>query len=156
VSALRIVPAHEPAWLTMVRELFLEYAAGLGFDLGFQNFDAELEELPGRYAPPSGRLLLAVRASEPAGCVALRGLDDTTCEMKRLFVRPAFRGCGAGRLLVEAILAEGRAAGYRQMRLDTLPSMGAAIALYRSLGFRPVEAYTVNPHPGALYLARAL
>jgi ribosomal protein S18 acetylase RimI-like enzyme len=156
VSALQIVPAHEAAWLPVVRALFLEYAGGLGIDLGFQDFDAELATLPGRYAPPSGRLLLAVSNTHPAGCVALRGLDDTTCEMKRLFVRPTFRGCGAGRRLAETILAEARAAGYREMRLDTLPSMRSAIALYRSLGFRPVEAYTVNPHPGALFLARTL
>ncbi len=156
MSALQIIPAHEPIWIPRVRELFVEYAAGLGIDLGFQDFEAELASLPGRYAPPSGRLLLAVGESGPAGCVALRALDAATCEMKRLFVRPAYRGLGAGRLLAEAILGEGRAAGYGEMRLDTLPSMGAAIRLYEALDFRPVEAYTVNPHPGALFLARAL
>jgi GNAT superfamily N-acetyltransferase len=156
VSDIQIVPAHDEAYLPVVRELFEEYAAGLGFDLCFQNFAEELAGLPGRYAPPSGRLLLAVAASGPAGCVALRDLGDGVCEMKRLYVRPAHRGSGAGRLLAEAVIAEARTAGYRQMRLDTLPFMGRAIALYESLGFRPVEPYTVNPHPGALYLARTL
>jgi GNAT superfamily N-acetyltransferase len=156
VAAIRIVPARAPEDVPVVRALFLEYAAGLGIDLCFQNFEAEVAGLPGRYAPPSGRLLLAVGDSGPAGCVGLRALDSDTCEMKRLFVRPAFRGTGTGRLLVEAIIAEGRAAGYREMRLDTLPSMAAAIALYESLGFRPVEPYAVNRHPGALFLARAL
>lgn len=156
MSAIQIVPAHEEQSLPAVRELFREYAAGLGIDLCFQNFEEELATLPGRYAPPSGRLLLAVAGPEPAGCVALRDLDDGVCEMKRLYVRPAFRGCGAGRLLAEAVIAEARAAGYRAMRLDTLPSMGRAIALYESLGFRPAEPYTVNPHPGALFLARSL
>jgi GNAT superfamily N-acetyltransferase len=152
VADILIVAAHDEPYLPVVRELFQEYAAGLGVDLRFQNFEAELAALPGRYAPPSGRLLLAVAAAGPAGCVGLRDLGDGVCEMKRLFVRPAFRGSGVGRLLAEAVLAEGRAAGYRQMRLDTLPSMGRAVALYESLGFRPVEPYTVNPHPGALYL----
>ena len=156
MADIQIVPAHEEAYLPVVRELFEEYAAGLGFDLCFQNFAEELAGLPGRYAPPSGRLLLAVAASGPAGCVGLRDLGDGVCEMKRMYVRPAFRGRGVGRLLAEAVLAEGRAAGYRQMRLDTMPSMGSAIALYESLGFRPAEPYAVNPHPGALFLARSL
>jgi ribosomal protein S18 acetylase RimI-like enzyme len=156
MSDIQIVPAHEERWLPVVRQLFQEYAAGLGIDLCFQNFAEELAGLPGRYAPPSGRLLLAVAGSEPAGCVGLRDLGDGVCEMKRLFVRPAFRGCGAGRLLAEAVIDEARAAGYRQMRLDTLPSMGRAVALYESLGFQPTEPYTSNPHPGAMFLARWL
>jgi ribosomal protein S18 acetylase RimI-like enzyme len=156
VSDLRILAAHEGPHLPAVRPLFEEYAANLGINLSFQDFAAELAGLPGRYAPPSGRLLLAVAGTEPAGCVALRDLGDGIGEMKRLYVRPAFRGCGAGRMLAEAIIAEARAAGYRVMRLDTLPSMGRAIALYESLGFRPAEPYTVNPHPGALFLARPL
>jgi ribosomal protein S18 acetylase RimI-like enzyme len=156
MSDIQIVPAHEEAYLPVVRQLFEEYAAGLGFDLCFQNFAEELATLPGRYAPPSGRLLLAVAASGPAGCVGLRDLGNGVCEMKRLYVRPAFRGSGVGRALAEGVLVEGRAAGYRQMRLDTMPSMGRAIALYESLGFRPAEPYTANPHPGALFLARSL
>ena len=156
MSAIQIVPAHEGPYLPVVRELFQEYGDGLGFDLCFQNFKEELAGLPGRYAPPSGRLLLAVADSGPAGCVGLRDLGDGVCEMKRLYVRPAFRGSGVGRQLAEAVLAEAKAAGYRQMRLDTLPSMGRAVALYESLGFRPVEPYTANPHPGALFLARTL
>jgi GNAT superfamily N-acetyltransferase len=156
MSDIQIVPAHEEAYLPVVRQLFQEYAAGLGFDLCFQNFAEELAGLPGRYAPPAGRLLLAVAASGPAGCGGLRDLGDGVCEMKRLYVRPAFRGSGVGRALAEALIAGAREAGYRLMRLDTMPSMRSAIALYESLGFRPAEPYTVNPHPGALFLARSL
>jgi ribosomal protein S18 acetylase RimI-like enzyme len=156
MAAVQIVPAHEERFLPVIRELFREYVAGVGIDLAFQGFEDEVATLPGRYAPPSGRLLLAVAESGPAGCVALRDLGDGVCEMKRLYVRPAFRGGGAGRMLAEAVIAEGRAAGYREIRLDTLPSMGRAIALYEALGFCPVEPYTVNLVPGARFLARAL
>ena len=151
-----IVPAASPEQIATARLLFTEYEASLGIELSFQGFAREVAELPGAYAPPAGRLFLATDGAEPAGCIALRPLGDGICEMKRLYVRPAFRGCGAGRMLAEAIIAEARAAGYRVMRLDTLPSMGRAIALYESLGFRPAEPYTVNPHPGALFLARPL
>jgi ribosomal protein S18 acetylase RimI-like enzyme len=132
--------------------LFREYAASLGFSLAFQGFERELAELPGRYAPPSGRLLLAREDGTLAGCVALRSLGDRICEMKRLFVRPAFHGRGIGRALARAIVDEGRSAGYEAMRLDTVSTMQAAIALYESFGFRDIPAYTENPHEGARFL----
>ncbi len=141
-----------PEDLHHVRALFEIYAASIGFSLSFQDFDRELADLPGRYAPPSGRLLLARADDAIAGCVALRQLDDTTCEMKRLFVRPEFHGRGIGRQLAHAIIAEARAAAYTAMRLDTVPSMRAAIALYESLGFRDIAPYTPNPIEGARFL----
>ena len=136
--------------------LFREYAAGLGFDLGFQGFERELVELPGDYAAPGGVLLLARNEGLAVGCVALRRIDAATCEMKRLYVRPGSRGAGLGRRLAEAILEEGRRAGYRRMRLDTVPSMAGAIALYRRMGFREIEPYRYNPIEGALYLEATL
>ena len=152
---MQFVDGHVDEHVPTVRTLFEEYAASLGVDLGFQDFERELAELPGEYVPPAGRLLLALDA-EPAGCVALRPFEPGVCEMKRLFVRPAHRGSGLGRLLAQAIVEAGRDAGYERMRLDTLPSMAAARGLYRSLGFVEIEAYRHNPIHGTTYFERAL
>lgn len=139
-----------------VRELFLEYQAAIGVDLCFQGFSEELATLPGAYSRPSGRLLLAVDARSILGCVGLRPLDGTDCEIKRLYVRREGRGVGVGRLLVTAVLDEARTVGYRRVLLDTLPSMSEAIALYRSFGFTDAAPYCHNPIAGALYLALEL
>jgi ribosomal protein S18 acetylase RimI-like enzyme len=156
-SALKIVQAQTPADLIAARELFLEYAKSLNFSLCFQGFDQELASLPGDYAPPSGRLLLAEFYGRRAGCVALHRLEDGICEMKRLYVRPEFRGHGIGRRLSEAVIAEARAAGYQRMRLDTVaPVMREAVQLYRELGFCEIAAYRPNPMPGTLYMELAL
>jgi GNAT superfamily N-acetyltransferase len=136
--------------------LFREYAASLGFDLCFQDFETELTTLPGKYAPPDGRLLLAWNDDHAVGCVALRPIDRERCEMKRLYVQPVMRGTGLGRRLAERICDEARAAGYRQICLDTLPSMQAAVGVYTGLGFTPVDPYVFNPLPGALFLGRTL
>src|SRR3954471_7326557 len=138
-----------------IRALFLEYGASLGFSLCFQSFDQELAGLPGDYAPPTGRLLLAEVDAQPAGCVALHALgqDDGVCEMKRLYVRPGFRGQQLGRRLVEEVVRAARGIGYKKMRLDTVdPVMGHAVALYRELGFREIPPYRENPMPGTLYM----
>jgi len=139
------------------KTLFLEYANSLGFSLCFQGFDRELAELPGRYTPPEGALFLAREGSELAGCIALRPLGEAgTCEMKRLYVRDAFRGRSLGRRLAEKAIDEARRIGYARMRLDTLPTMTRAIPLYRALGFREIRAYTVNPVEGALFFEKTL
>jgi putative acetyltransferase len=151
-----IRPAAGASDIETVRALFDEYLAELAVDLSFQGFAAERASLPGEYAPPRGRLLLAEVGGAAAGCAALRALDAATAEMKRLFVRPAARGTGLGRRLALAIVVEAEAAGYDRLRLDTLPSMGAAIAMYRGLGFQEIPAYRHNPVPGALFLERRL
>ena len=154
---MKFIQASAPDEINLVCELFKEYAAWLQLDLCFQNFDRELAELPGSYAPPEGRLLLAFEGDQLAGCVALRKLGDDVCEMKRLFVRPQFQGTGLGRRLTERVIAEARSIGYARMRLDTLPAqMSKAIALYRSLGFREIEPYYNNPVPGALFMELVL
>lgn len=153
---MEIVDGHGAERLRAVRDLFEEYADSLGIDLGFQDFEGELAELPGEYAPPGGRLLLALDGAEPAGCVGLRPFEPGVCEMKRLYVRAAFRGSGLGRRLAEAVVEAGRDAGYERMRLDTLPTMAEARALYRSLGFVEIEAYRPNPIHGTTYFELAL
>jgi ribosomal protein S18 acetylase RimI-like enzyme len=150
-AGIRIAPASGAADIATVRALFLEYADALGVSLCFQGFDEELATLPGAYAPPPGRLLLARRGAEVAGCVGLRPLDAARGEMKRLYLRPQFRGHGMGRRLAEAVIAEARAIGYASLVLDSLASMRAARALYDSLGFREIPAYYDNPLPGVLY-----
>jgi ribosomal protein S18 acetylase RimI-like enzyme len=150
-----IRPAELPRDLEVVRGLFREYADGLGVDLAFQGFDGELADLPGKYQPPAGRLLLAWTGDRAAGCIALRPLPGVrdACEMKRLYVRPDARGERLGRRLVERICREAREAGYARICLDTLPSMAAAQSLYESLGFVPIEPYVFNPVPGTKFLA---
>ena len=153
---VEIRPASSREEIATARTLFEEYAASLDFDLEFQRFDQEIAGLPGDYASPRGAILLATDAAAAAGCVALRPLTPGTCEMKRLYVRPAYRGTGLGRRLVESVLAAAAERGYRSMRLDTVPGMDAAIGLYRSLGFREIEPYRPNPIPGALFMECAL
>ncbi len=148
-----IIRADSTEDIVHARELFREYEAWLEVDLCFQNFEKELAELPGGYAPPDGRLLLAVADEKVAGCVALRKIGDATCEIKRLFVRQEFRGQGLGRKLAQAIIHQAKHIGYERMRLDTLPpKMNDAIALYRLLGFEEIDAYYNNPVPGALFM----
>jgi GNAT superfamily N-acetyltransferase len=147
------VQAESSAQIAQARELFLEYAESLGFSLCFQNFDKELAELPGDYAPPDGRLLLAEYEGQLAGCVALHKLETKICEMKRLYLRSKFRGKGVGRVLAETIISEARTIGYQRMRLDTVePVMRDAVELYRRLGFKEIAAYRANPIEGALYM----
>jgi ribosomal protein S18 acetylase RimI-like enzyme len=151
-----IEQAGSGAEVELARKLFREYAAGLGVDLCFQNFERELQELPGKYVPPAGRLLLAFEFDGErkllAGCGALRPIEPTICEMKRLYVRPEFRGCGIGRTLTESLIASAREIGYSSMRLDTLPTMQEAHKLYRQLGFQEIPAYVENPVPGSFFL----
>jgi GNAT superfamily N-acetyltransferase len=145
--------AENAAEIAQARELFLEYAQSLGFSLCFQNFDEELAKLPGDYAPPDGRLLLAELEGHVAGCVALHKLEDGICEMKRLYLRSQFRGKGLGRVIADRIIAEAREIGYQRMRLDTVePVMKDAVVMYRRLGFREIAPYCENPIAGALYM----
>lgn len=151
---LTIVQAETSEQIVTARELMVEYAHTLGFELCFQNFDQEMRALPGKYAAPGGRLLLAYSGGTAAGVVAMRPLDDPgVCEMKRLYVRPAFRGQSLGRALAERLIAEAGEAGYSRMRLDTVPGkMDSAIALYRELGFREIPAYYPSPVRETLFM----
>jgi len=150
---MNLIQASSADEIGRARELFEEYAASLGFSLCFQNFDREVADLPGKYVPPSGRLLLAVADDQTAGCVALRKIGDGVCEMKRLYVRPAFRGSGLGRTLAESIIQAARDIGYQRLRLDTLPGkMDRAIAMYCLLGFKEIDPYYDNPVAGATFM----
>jgi ribosomal protein S18 acetylase RimI-like enzyme len=135
-----------------IRRLLREYEASLGVSLCFQGFERELAELPGEYVPPGGRLWMALDTDEAVGCVALRRLDDETCEMKRLYLRPGSRARGVGRLLAVATIGEARKIGYKKMRLDTLAEMREARTLYESLGFKRIEPYCHNPMQGAIFM----
>jgi len=148
VTETALVVVRERSDVEEVRALVREYAASLPFALDFQDFDRELNELPGDYAPPKGALLLA----RGAGCVGLRPIAKTTCEMKRLYVRPSARGTGLGRRLAEAAITEARTLGYKRMRLDTVPGMDSAQSLYERLGFEDIAPYRANPIPGARFL----
>jgi putative acetyltransferase len=153
VKSFSSVQAESPQQIAQARELFLEYARSLGFSLCFQNFDKELADLPGDYAPPEGRLLLAEYEGQLAACVALHKLDADICEMKRLYLRPQFRGKGLGRILANRVIGEARRIGYKRMRLDTVePVMKDAVAMYRKFGFKEIPAYRPNPNPGTLYM----
>jgi putative acetyltransferase len=148
-----MIQAESVAQIAQARELFLEYAHSLGFSLCFQNFDQELAGLPGDYAPPRGRLLLAEYDGKLAGCGAVHPFAPDVCEMKRLYVRPEFRRLQTGKALAELLIAEARAIGYKSMRLDTVaPVMSTAVALYRQLGFQEIAPYRTNPIEGALYM----
>jgi GNAT superfamily N-acetyltransferase len=152
-SLTEIIRAHSAEDIEQARELFREYEAWLEVDLCFQSFEKELAELPGKYAPPDGRLLLAMNNGQLAGCAALRKIDVGICEIKRLFLRSQFRGQGLGRQLAKAIIREAKQIGYERMRLDTLPpKMNDAIALYRSVGFEEIGSYYDNPVPGAKFM----
>ena len=151
-EAVTIVDATHPPSLALARALFAEYGAGLGIDLTFQRFDEEVASLPGPYAEPRGRLLVAESGGHALGCVALREVDGGTAEFKRVYVRGEGRGRGMGRGLTEAVLAEARELRYRSAVLDTLPSMVAAQRLYEELGFRDTEPYTCNPISGTRFL----
>lgn len=153
----KILQAKTAAEIAAARELFREYEAWLGLDLCFQGFEAELAALPGKYAPPAGRLLLAYSDDTLAGCIAMREIEAGVCEMKRLFVRDEFRGARIGVALVEKLIADAREIGYEKMRLDTFPPMmGKAVSLYASHGFVEIEPYYENPHDGVLFMELTL
>lgn len=152
-ARFRIVTDQDAEGVAAAHSLFREYEAWLGLDLCFQGFEAELAALPGKYAMPDGRLILAFSGYEVAGCVALRKLDEKTCEMKRLFVRPGFQGSGLGARLIKMIIDAAIETGYERLRLDTYPpKMGKAVGLYRAKGFREIPPYYDNPHADTLFM----
>ena len=150
--AMRVVEARAERELLVARSLIEEYVASLPIDLDFQGYREEIARFPGEYVPPEGAVLLAYEGDEPVGVVALRRQAASVCEMKRLYVRPPFRGRGAGQALSTEIVRHAVRLGYSRMRLDTLPTMDAAIGLYRALGFREIPPYRYNPVPGAQFM----
>lgn len=154
---IEFVFAEEPAQIEDARTIFREYEKWLGLDLCFQNFEEEMRSLPGKYAPPEGRLILAYKDGELAGGIALRKIEDGICEMKRLYLREIARGSGIGSELIERLIAEARKIGYTKMRLDTFPpKMGKAVKLYESHGFYEIPPYYDNPYDDVLYMEKAL
>jgi putative acetyltransferase len=152
-----ITQATTEAQIEQTRALFREYEAWLGMSLCFQSFEEEVATLPGRYAPPGGRLYLAYDGDEPIGCIALREIEPGICEMKRLFLRESARGLGLGVRLIEQVIADAREIGYAKMRLDTYPpKMGKAVSLYEAHGFHEIPPYYDNPHDGVLYMEKTL
>lgn len=149
---IKIIQATGKNQIDSAKKLFLEYAESLDFELCFQNFDNELAGLPGDYSPPEGRLYLALNENKPAGCIALRKFKDSVCEMKRLYVRPKFRGKNIGKKLVELLIEDAREIGYKKMVLDTVPSMQTAQKLYKSFGFHEIKPYRINPVKGAVFM----
>jgi len=150
---VEIIQAKTDGEIEAAREIFREYEAWLGLDLCFQGFEEELKNLPGKYAPPTGRLYLAQDGTEIAGCIALRELEPGICEMKRLFVRERFRGMHLGKLLIEKLISDAQEIGYKRMRLDTFPpKMGKAVRLYESYGFHEIPAYYENPNADVLFM----
>jgi putative acetyltransferase len=151
MDEIKIEAARSREQIEQIRQLFLEYARSLGFDLCFQDFQTELDNLPGEYSAPDGSLHIAHFNNVPAACVAMRRFGNDACEMKRLYVKPQFRKLGIGRKLAERVIADARKAGYERMLLDTIGTMTEAIALYKSLGFAEIESYRFNPLEGARY-----
>jgi GNAT superfamily N-acetyltransferase len=151
-----ILQAETNEHIDQARLLFAEYVSSLGFDVAFQNVADELARLPGLYALPSGRLLLALHENRQAGCVALKKLDDETCEMKRLYVKPPYRNLRIGKALVDALISEAQRAGYRRMRLTTVATMERAISIYQSWGFKEIPAYCHHPVPGTVFMELTL
>jgi len=149
---VKITQVHTVENISTAKALFQEYSGSLGFDLGFQSFEEELANFPGQYSPPAGRLYLAWYESQAVGCVGLRKFEKSVCEIKRLYVKPDFRGKQAGRELAKAAVEAAKTIGYEYIRLDTLPSMESAGRLYRSLGFKPVDPYRYNPFEGAVFM----
>ena len=146
------MPTANKEDIESARQLFLEYAKSLNFDLCFQGFDEELKNLPGDYSPPEGELLLAYSDGKLTGCAALRKFENDICEMKRLYIRSEFRGQGIGRQVAVRVIEDAKKSGYKKMRLDTLPAMQEAIKLYKDLGFKEIEPYRYNPIEGVYYM----
>ena len=152
MTAIQVRPVLTSQDIDVIHHLFQQYADALGFDLAFQDFNMEMKELPGEYSPPRGRLYIAYWQEAVAGCIALRPIDPQVGEMKRMYVRPEYRGKGIGSALAQTLINDARKIGYERIRLDTVPSMKIARHIYEGLGFKEIPAYRYNPLPGAIYM----